>query len=220
MSTATIILDYDGTLHDCIRVYAPAFRLAYDGLVRRGLMPPRAWQDREIEGWLGLTAVEMWDSFAPDLSQEDRDAASALVGEEMVRQIRAGNARLYPGAPEALDRLKAAGHRLIFLSNCRRNYMQAHEEAFPLDRWFSGLYCAEDYGWRPKTEIFLSIRDRFPGPYIAVGDRYKDMELARTHALPAIGCAYGYGSEAELAEADAVIRSPAELPAAVDTLLA
>ncbi len=219
MSAATIILDYDGTLHDCIRIYAPAFRLSYDGLVRRGLMPPRAWQDKELEHWLGLTASEMWDTFAPQLSQEERTAAGAVVGTEMVRQINIGNARLYPGAAEALDRMKRQGHRLVFLSNCRTAYMQAHRDAFGLDDWFSGFYCSEDFGWKSKPEVFLTIREQFPGPYIAVGDRYKDLELARVHGLKAVGCAYGYGSPAELSDANIIVQSSAEIPDAVDTLL-
>ncbi len=219
MSAATIILDYDGTLHDCIRIYAPAFRLSYDGLVRRGLMPPRAWQDKELEHWLGLTATEMWDTFAPQLSQEERTAAGAVVGTEMVRQINIGNARLYPGAAEALDRMKRQGHRLVFLSNCRTAYMQAHRDAFGLDDWFSGFYCSEDFGWKSKPEVFLTIREQFPGPYIAVGDRNKDLELARVHGLKAVGCAYGYGSLAELSDANIIVQSSAEIPDAVDTLL-
>ncbi|MCD8322082.1 MAG: HAD family hydrolase [Oscillospiraceae bacterium] len=219
MSAATIILDYDGTLHDCIRIYAPAFRLAYDGLVRKGLMPPRTWQDKELEHWLGLTATEMWDTFAPQLSQEERTAAGAVVGTEMVRQITIGNARLYPGVTEVLDRMKQQGHRLVFLSNCRTAYMQAHRDAFGLDDWFSGFYCSEDFGWKSKPEVFLTIRERFPGPYIAVGDRYKDMDLARVYGLKAVGCAYGYGPQDELSDASVIVQSPAEIPDAVDTLL-
>ncbi len=217
--TATIILDYDGTLHDCVPIYAPAFRLSYAGLVEQGQMPPRAWEDSEVEKWLGLTSAEMWDSFAPHLTAEEKAAASLVIGKEMLRRIADGGAKLYDGAAEALDTLKAQGHRLVFLSNCRTPYMLAHQQAFLLSRWFDGFFCAEDYGWQPKTEIFSVIRQQFPAPYVVIGDRYKDMEVATAHDLPSIGCAYGYGTAEELAAASVIIRHPSEIPEAVSGLI-
>lgn len=36
-----LLFDYDGTLHDCIRIYDPAFWLAYRYLVASGYAPER-----------------------------------------------------------------------------------------------------------------------------------------------------------------------------------
>ena len=36
-----VIFDYDGTLHESIRIYAPAFHKAYEYLVEKGHAPQR-----------------------------------------------------------------------------------------------------------------------------------------------------------------------------------
>ena len=52
-------------------------------------------------------------------------------------------------------------------------------------------------------------------PRVLVGDRSFDVAAAHAHGLRAIGVLWGIGSEAELREAgaDAIARTPAELPA-------
>lgn len=42
-----LLFDYDGTLHESLRIYAPAMQAVYDRLVDRGLAPPRRLTDRE-----------------------------------------------------------------------------------------------------------------------------------------------------------------------------
>lgn len=182
-------------------------------------MPPRQWRDEELEKWLGVPSVEMWDTFAPSLPQSMKDESRLLVGQEMHRLVAEGKARLYPGAAEALARLKDRGYTLVFLSNCDSAYMAAHRQAFDLDRYFAGFYCGEAYDWRPKPEIFDIIRRSFGGPYCVVGDRARDMDIARTHGLKAVGCAYGYGSPEELADADITVQSVQAVPEAVERLI-
>lgn len=206
----TLVFDYDGTLHDCIRIYAPAFRAACAYLAGRGLVPAEDREDGEIARWLGFPAGEMWDRFAPALPPEEKARCSRMIGEELLRLTRAGQARLYPGALELLDGLRTEGFRLVFLSNCKHAYMEAHRRAFGLERYFDAFYCAEDYGWISKAELFPVIRERFEGPFAVIGDRRQDMEAAARHGLKAVGCAYGYGAPEELAGADAAARSPAE----------
>lgn len=216
---ACVIFDYDGTLHQCIRIYAPAFRLAYRQMVADGQAPERTWSDRELEQWLGYPAGEMWDRFAPQLPRELTQRYSRLIEEEMLRLARQGQARLYPGTEEALDALTEAGHTLILLSNCGRDYLEAHRRCFALDTWFRGFYCAGDYGWIPKEAIFPHIRSRFPGPFAVVGDRHQDLSLARSHGLPFVGCTYGYALPGELEGADALAAAPRDIPGALAGLL-
>lgn len=79
--------------------------------------------------------------------------------------------------------------------------MDAHRAVFNLDKYFEGFYCTEDFDFAPKYEIFKRIKRDFKAPYIVVGDRYQDMEIARIHGLKSIGCAYGYGTREELQNA-------------------
>lgn len=215
-----LIFDYDGTLHDSIKVYAPALRRTYAGLAARGLVPLRNLSDEQIASWLGWSPRDMWNAFAPGLSDELKQRSIESVGRGMLQGIAAGNSVLYSGAEEVLAELRAAGHTLVFLSNCRHDYMEAHREHFALDRFFSGFYCSEDYDQIPKPRIFEHIRADFggdgaPGEFVAIGDRFHDMELAYEHGLRSIGCLYGYGEPGELKDATATVERVTDIPAII-----
>jgi len=205
-----LLFDYDGTLHDCVKIYAPAFRKAYAHLVSLSLADERAWPEHEISQWVGLSANEMWERFMPALPQGLKDECSRIIGGEMLRLVRAGQARLYQHALEVLAWLRQS-HTLIFLSNCKRDYMQAHIDHFHLERYFSAFYCAEDFNFQEKHEIFGRIKQGFPGDFVVIGDRYHDMEIAQKHGLKAIGCGYGYGQAHELSIADFIASSVDEI---------
>lgn len=214
-----LLLDYDGTLHHCLKIYVPAFRLAYRSLVDRGYRPERTWEEGELVRWLGLTPSAMWEAFAPDLPRAVREGCAKQIEGEMLRLTASGEARLYPGVPEALEKLRGMGCSLILLSNCQRAYLEAHARAFQLGRYFDGLYCTEDYGWSPKGALFSIIARDFPGKYAAVGDRASDRELARRNGLPFVGCRYGYGAPEELEGAEILISRPEKLPEAAAKLI-
>lgn len=210
-----IIFDYDGTLHNCLLIYAPAFRAVCNKLESEGLIPHRDYTDEEIGSWLGLPSAEMWSKFAPDLPPETRRAASEFVYRGMISAINDGVAQLYPGATAVLRELKAAGHKLFFLSNCQHKYMAAHTAAFGLTDFFDDMYCAEDFDWRTKADIYPEIAAAHPGSFVMIGDRRHDMEVATCHHIPAIGCAYGYGTPDELAPAQHIAHSVEEIPALI-----
>lgn len=206
-----LLFDYDGTLHDCLEIYEPAVRQAYDRLVDLHLALPRQWTREEVRTWIGLSPDEMWDLAAPGLPPEEKQRSIALVGARMDELIRSGAARLYPGVPQLLDALRQDGFRLLLLSNCPRRYLDAHEKAFGLSRYFDGLYCGEQFGYRPKYEIFRELRAQYEGEFLVIGDRAQDMEIAAKNGIRSIGCLYGYGREGELAGADWLLGEPMEL---------
>lgn len=183
-----LLFDYDGTLHETMRIYGPAFRMACEDLAARGLIEPRHDSDAEIAAWLGFSTPEMWRRFLPELPQPEKERSSCVIGGEMLRLVRAGQAALYPQAEATLTALKARDHTLILLSNCRCAYLQAHVQTFGLDRFFTACYCCEEFG-----------------------DRFFDLEVAVRHDLPSVGCLYGYGSAEELSAATYRITSLPEL---------
>ena len=65
-----IIFDYDGTLHNSIKIYEPAFMKAYDYLVANGYANKRKFKEGEISRFLGLSATDMWNIFMPNLPKE------------------------------------------------------------------------------------------------------------------------------------------------------
>lgn len=201
MSTCQLLFDYDGTLHDSAAIYPPAFRFMYEHMVQDGIAPPRSWHDHEITKWLGFNAHDMWRGFMPNLSTKQTDHYGGLIGQFMMQAIETGQASLYPHTEEVLATLKQRGYTMFLLSNCRGDYLQAHRHAFAFDRFFTAYYPAQDYGFRPKADIFPFIQDQYPGSFVVIGDRFHDMQMAQQNHLPAIGCRYGFGSDEELSYA-------------------
>ena len=216
---ANIIFDYDGTIHNSMLTYAPAFRDTMKWLSDCGYIPHREYSDEEISRWLGFNSTDMWGQFHPELSPEIREKARKMLGDDMARRVENGEGALFEGVEDMLSRLKAQGHTLIFLSNCRIAYMERHRKAFRLDRFFDFFYCCEEYDFLPKYQIFRVFSPLHEPPFIVIGDRFHDIETATENGLLSIGCAYGYGSMKELAAADVIAASPADIPEAVAALI-
>ena len=212
---SSIIFDFDGTLHDSMYIYRIALARGYQWLVDAGKARPRELTDADMAANIGLTVKDAWARMCPEIPWSTAQEAAAIVGDTMHALIADGTARLYPGVPEMLQQLKDAGHELVFLSNCRTVYLDVSRRAFSLDRWFCRYYAAEQYGDISKEEIFEIVRREVCGPYIAVGDRYKDLALARAHDLASVGCLYGYGSREELAGATCLVDEPSQIVDAI-----
>lgn len=207
----TIFFDYDGTLHDSMKIYGPAFRKAYSYLVENKLAEPREWSEEEISYWLGYNSLEMWKTFMPNLPKEIRDKCREIVGNEMKFLIEEGKAVLYEGAIETLDYLKNKGYHLVFISNCRRYYRDSHDRLFGLRNYFEDMVCSEEYDFIPKHEILARIKDHYPKEMAIVGDRKHDIEAGRNNNIYTIGCKYGFASEGELENVDIIINNITEL---------
>jgi len=215
---ANLVFDYDGTLHNSMLTYAPAFRDTMKWLSDSGYIADREYSDKEISYWLGFNSTDMWGNFHPELDITIREAARKKLGENMAQRLDSGEGALYTGAEEMLTAMKNAGHTLIFLSNCRVPYMQRAKRLFGLERWFDYFYCCEDYDFIPKYEIFRRFAPNHRGEYIIIGDRFHDIETAAQNGLKSIGCAYGYGSREELSKADIIVESITDIPKAVKKL--
>lgn len=210
-SIKTIFFDYDGTLHNSINIYAPAFKKAYSYLVENGLAEQREVTEKEISHWLGYNSQEMWQAFMPQLPQELRDICSQIVGQEMKRQVETGGSILYEGALQTLEHLKLKGYQLVFISNCRIYYRDAHNRHFELDKYFESLVCSEEYDFIPKHEILGRIKNSYPEKMVIVGDRAQDIEAGIKNGIFTIGCSYGFAAENELKDADLIIDNINEL---------
>ena len=215
-----LVFDYDGTLHDTAKLYGNAFREAYADLVRDHYAPDRYYSDSDMARYLGLSPPDMWHTFMPDLPEEVWKKASLKVREGMITGIENGKAVLYAGATDMLDKLKGKGYRMVILSNGYHAYLAAHRNYFELDRWFDGYYCSEDWKFVPKEEIMQGIMRDYPDEnYIIIGDRDSDFRAGIAINVPVIGCAYGFGTEEELAMCNAVADAPASIPGIIAGLV-
>ena len=209
----TFVFDYDGTIHDSMRIYAPAFRKCCE-IMRLDGEDVREYSNREIEKWIGMDVNAMWSDFRPDISEDKKKKYSGFIGEYMEELIYSGRAVLYDGALEAVRQTGVYG-KTVFLSSCKRSYMEAHKKGFDLEKYFDSFYCTEDYGFKPKYAVFENIKGRYDGPFVIIGDRYSDMETAFKNGARSIGCLYGYGGEKELEMADIKVRTVGEMRQAI-----
>lgn len=51
MKYQTICFDYDGTLHDSMQIYFPAFVRAYDYLAEHGYQPKKIWKKKKLNAF-------------------------------------------------------------------------------------------------------------------------------------------------------------------------
>ncbi|MFZ5351864.1 MAG: HAD family hydrolase [Bacillota bacterium] len=207
----TIFFDYDGTLHDSMKIYGPAFRKAFGHLVEHGFVENRQWSDNEISYWLGFSSKEMWQKFMPDLDEKIREECSKIIGSEMTALMEEKKAVLYCGALETIKYLKNKGYHLVFLSNCGIYYRDKARELFNLDFYFEETACSEEYRYMPKYEILEKIMNKCPREMAIVGDRIHDIEAGKINNIYTIGCRYGFGSLDELSQADLIISDIREL---------
>ena len=174
---ANLVFDYDGTLHNSMLTYAPAFRDTMKWLSDSGYIADREYSDKEISYWLGFNSTDMWGNFHPELDITIRETARKKLGENMAHRLDSGEGALYTGAEEMLTALKNAGHTIIFLSNCRVHYMERAKRLFGLDKWFDHFYCCEEFDFIPKYEIFRRFAPNHKGEYIIIGDRFIEGDI-------------------------------------------
>lgn len=217
---ATIFFDYDGTLHDTMRIYGPAWRAGFEKLADEGVGEHLEFTDEWISKGLGLNLRDMWETMMPHIPKQYWKPTSKFILDKMNEMLERGEGSLFEGIPQALSELKGQGHTLVFLSNCEKAYMEQHARAYKLDAWIDAFFCAQDFPGKQKWEIYEEVAPRFEQPHIMVGDREKDMEVAQHGSCLGVGCLWGYGSAQELRAADTLCETPANLVPAINKLLA
>ncbi|HAS72782.1 MAG TPA: HAD family hydrolase [Clostridiales bacterium UBA8960] len=207
----TLFFDFDGTIHDSIHVYYPAFIKAYSYLALNGLVEPRDFTKKEVSKWLGYNSVEMWKAFLPDCPPFHQEEARTIIGKEMQLRLENGDGVLYDGAIETLKYLKDKGYTLVFLSNCGEVTMQTAAKVFHLDQYFDRFECSAQHGQMPKWKILKHMLFDFEREMAIIGDRFHDMEAGFLNDITTIGCSYGYGHIDELHQANKIITSISQL---------
>lgn len=236
-----LIFDYDGTLHETMKIYAPAVTDTVRWLNTSCGVSVREPAAARIQSWLGMNTADMWNDFMPELDPELKKRAALRIGEGMRANLLAGRGGWYEGTEEMLDRLADEGFTMAVLSNCGISYARTHWEQFGMDRWFTAFFPCECWDNAPKDEIMADIARDFAAAviktpvrrrsepaedprgkqgtgqngsserFLVIGDRYSDLAGARAAQAPFIGCRYGYGTPDELAEADAAADCPADI---------
>jgi phosphoglycolate phosphatase len=210
-----VLFDLDGVLADS--------RLAITSCMNHAL----AAAGREpvpAESLYPLIGPSLSFGFASLLEVEPDDpsvAACIASYRSVYAEVSLRDTPTYPGVPEALAAIAAVpGRRLAVATSKPRAFAEPLLHALGLDDLFEVVAAPElDIHVESKTATVAAALSALghDGPATMVGDRHVDMEAAHAHGLRAVGATWGFGTADELraAGADALVATPADLPAAI-----
>ena len=127
---------------------------------------------------------------------------------------------VYPGIPQLLEKLSAAGKTLVVATSKPEKFAVSILEHFGLAKYFHHI-CGATFDGKvgTKHEVIEYALGRCGSPerseVLMIGDREHDILGAKASGLGSLGVLYGYGSRAEheAAGADAIVETVEELEA-------
>jgi len=218
MVVANILFDLDGTLTDSRDGIVACLRYA---LVELGCDCP---SDAELVDQIGVPLKECFPVLMGCTEAVRVDAAIALYRERFAAQGMFENT-LYPAVPTVLQRLRDLGATLFVTTSKPRVFAERIVQHFQLEPHFHAVYGSELDGTRSNKAALiqhvLDVESLSPASTYMVGDRAQDIIGARSNGVFAIGALWGYGSRAELVEAEAsmLCEEPAMLVRQLSSIL-
>ncbi len=195
MGFSTVLFDLDGTLTD---PWEGITRCVQHALASFGIEA----KQEELTTFIGPPLVE---SFETRYGFSSEDAFRAVeVYRERFASVGMFENELFDGIPSLLAELRSAGMRLAVATSKPEEFARPIVEHFGLGRYFDIVAGSQAERMRmTKTDVILDALGRLGSPdlsdVVMVGDRKHDLIGAREAGIPAIGVAWGYAPEGELA---------------------
>ncbi|MCR0984694.1 phosphoglycolate phosphatase [Roseomonas populi] len=210
------LFDLDGTLLDS----APDLHSALDRLMaaqgRPGFTRPEVW--RMIGD--GVAVLVQRACAARNLESTPLLVAEFLADYEA---HAADETRPFPGIPEALAALKAAGWRLAVCTNKPEKAARIVLDDLGLTAVLDDIGGGDSFPVRkPHPGHPLGLLKRMgaaPGRAVLIGDHQNDTRAAKAAGIAPVFAAWGYGTP-EMAEGAPVAAMPGDLPALLEGVLA
>ena len=165
------------------------------------LFPQRMPDEASARHWAG----QIFQTFAPeadwalfDLGRIEPDALAQRIAhrtgmsvQELQRLIDGILPHLtpLPGTVDLIHALKAAGHRLYFLSNMPAPYAEYLQQANPFFAQFEqGIFSADVQQIKPLPDIFATAQTRWPlrGVPVFIDDVQHNIDAAHRHGWQGI----------------------------------
>ena len=201
MKPRCIFFDLDGTLTDSGPgiVHSVAYALR-----KLGVEPP---EPEKLRPFIGPPLLWIFAHFY------GFDEAKSKEGVRLYREyFTAGGMfenSVYPGVPEALERLREAGFRLAVATSKPEEFSRQIISHFSLDKYFEAVCgAAMDETRTEKADVLryaLETLGATAEESLMVGDREHDVLGAKAVGLPYLGVLWGYGSLEELTDAGASV---------------
>ncbi|WP_422936473.1 HAD hydrolase-like protein [Sinomonas sp. P47F7] len=206
VSPALVIFDLDGTVVDPAGSITGGIAHALDV---HGLPVP---DGATLDSMVGPPLLESLGRLA-DVPAE---VMPAVVHSYRQRYISEGMAasRPYPGIPELLDRLRAAGYHLAVATQKPEGLAKKLLGIHDLDRRFHSIHGAPDDETLPpltdgKASIVaaaLTVNHAAGSRAVMIGDRRHDAAGAAANGIPCIGVRWGFAEPGELEALDLAAR--------------
>lgn len=214
-----VLLDVDGTLVDSLHNICTAMDLACSWVGVQA--PPHAHVRRGV----GLSLIEAVAQALPEQPAEIHARLAEAYKDAFVAQRARPDHQehLFPGTPEALDRLDAAGWLIGLATGKSRRGVDSFLERHGFHDRFVTIHTADDGPGKPDPAmIFCALANTGCDPQhtVMVGDTTFDMAMARSARVGAIAVTWGSHPVPDLRAAGAqeVINDFAHLGAAVRAL--
>ena len=217
---ATIAFDLDGTLVDTVGDLIGSMN---EVLAAQKLSSFSVDAGRRLIGHGVSAAVQR--AFAEKGLALDGEPLARMVDRftEVYRGRIAQESRAYPGVPETLDRLAAAGARLAVCTNKRTALSVALLDALGLTQRFAVVAGGDLIAQKPDPRILRYAIEKAGGTTgraLSVGDSMVDQATARAAGVPVVGVTFGYvQTPLKAADFDALIDRFEELPQIAERLL-
>lgn len=218
MQTA-LLFDIDGTLLHAKGLGRPAFAEAF--AVAYGVEA-----DFGAVSFVGATDTAVVREMAATLGMASSPAQEEQFFIELTKRLdprlEHGPLMVYPGVPELLGALRAAGCLLgVATGNIRTTAWSKLVHAGLADAFSFGAY-ATDHHNRDRIAAIACERAKALGavPRLLIGDTPKDVQAAHAVGLPCLAVTTGWVDAPTLAaaEADRIIPDFADVPAALSCI--
>lgn len=188
-----ILFDLDGTLTD---PFVGISRSVNYALTQIG-HPPLG--DEELRGWIGPSLHASFEQLLGDPRLADQAVAHYR---QRYWEIGMFENSVFPGIPELLYDLRAAGIRLFVATSKIRPPTERILAHFGLRTYFEAIAAVDpDDRDGNKAMVIASLLPRLGidrGWAVMVGDTIYDITGARAHRMPCIAVTYGYGAYRDL----------------------
>ncbi len=189
------IFDWDGTLCDSLDHIVEAMQAAAD---ERGLAIPEPAAVRDI---VGLAMPEAALRLFPEAEPGDHRGLIEAYSRQYVAATT-GPARLYEGARDMLEALRADGFELAIATGKSRRGLARVLAGLAMDDFFEATRCADETRSKPDPLMLselLAERGKRHTEAVMIGDSEYDLDMAARLEMPRIGVSFGVHGRDRLA---------------------
>lgn len=206
----TVLLDLDGTLVDSASLITEHLAAA---ITTAGAPAPTPEQLRRLVGPPFETAL-------PELGLTPAQTLATIAAYRITYDaVAPTQTPIYPGVPELLDDLRAAGLRLAVATSKPEHLAVRIVDGVGIAEHFALVGGSDHTISRVgKNRVVASVLERLTldparDAVVMVGDRHHDVDGAGEHGVRTVGVAWGYAEPGELAGAATIVHTLAALRA-------